>query len=714
MTWQKWARFLVAAIGITAAVVVYATMGERVRPAAATPPVRIDPKAIIESSGNVVQQVRGTKQDYLIEAERQLTYEGGATKLVGVKITVRNRGGRDYVVMGHEAQAGENQRELQLGGGVQLKASDGFTVRTDAATFNQDTGLMLASGAVTFERDRMNGSGTGMSYDKNADVLSLADQSHVSLRDEQGRVTMEFTSGKSTFDRVAHTLALEGKVHAIREDQVIDAAQTLARLTVDEQHISDIELRGDSRVVGGGTGVDSMSARDMNLHYAADGESLEHAQLIGDGAIALTGTNGSAGRQFFGDTLDIMLAPDGMLTKVVGRDNVRLDLPASADAPARSIKARAIDADGASGQGLTSAKFMDEVEYREEGTSSSAARIARSRTLTVALMNDVIGNALFGGAVRFEEQGLQAASGEARYDPSNGSLRLVGAENGVLPRVSDERVTIDATTIDVALEGRIMRATGAVRTLLRASASTASDSTRLPGLMKQDQPANVNADALDYRGSGQAIYSGNATMWQGETAVRADTLTIDQGKGDFVASGNARSTIALDTGNSVAHADEIKYSDAAHTIIYTSSRAAPATAKAATGKSAATATPPPPAQLSGPQGDLRAERIELLLAAQGGHLDRLEAYTNVSLKLDTRSAAGERLTYFADEERYVMSGAGTKSVKVVEACRETTGRTLTFFKSTDRIIVDGNEQQRTQTRNGVSPACAAGPSTRAR
>jgi LPS export ABC transporter protein LptC/lipopolysaccharide transport protein LptA len=714
MTWQKWARFLVAAIGITAAVVVYATMGERVRPAAATPPVRIDPKAIIESSGNVVQQVRGTKQDYLIEAERQLTYEGGATKLVGVKITVRNRGGRDYVVMGHEAQAGENQRELQLGGGVQLKASDGFTVRTDAATFNQDTGLMLASGAVTFERDRMNGSGTGMSYDKNADVLSLADQSHVSLRDEQGRVTMEFTSGKSTFDRVAHTLALEGNVHAIREDQVIDAAQTLARLTVDEQHISDIELRGDSRVVGGGTGVDSMSARDMNLHYAADGESLEHAQLIGDGAIALTGTNGSAGRQFFGDTLDIMLAPDGMLTKVVGRDNVRLDLPASADAPARSIKARAIDADGASGQGLTSAKFMDEVEYREEGTSSSAARIARSRTLTVALMNDAIGNALFGGAVRFEEQGLQAASGEARYDPSNGSLRLVGAENGVLPRVSDERVTIDATTIDVALEGRIMRATGAVRTLLRASASTASASTRLPRLMKQDQPANVNADALDYRGSGQAIYSGNATMWQGETAVRADTLTIDQGKGDFVASGNARSTIALDTGNSVAHADEIKYSDAAHTIIYTSSRAAPVTAKAATGKSAATATPPPPAQLSGPQGDLRAERIELLLAAQGGHLDRLEAYTNVSLKLDTRSAAGERLTYFADEERYVMSGAGTKSVKVVEACRETTGRTLTFFKSTDRIIVDGNEQQRTQTRNGVSPACAAGASTRAR
>ena len=72
MKWQKWARLLVAIIGIAAAVVVYATMGERAKLIPATAPARIDPKAVIESSGNIVQQVRGTKQDYLIEAERQL------------------------------------------------------------------------------------------------------------------------------------------------------------------------------------------------------------------------------------------------------------------------------------------------------------------------------------------------------------------------------------------------------------------------------------------------------------------------------------------------------------------------------------------------------------------------------------------------------------------------------------------------------------------
>jgi len=698
MRWQRQGRFAAAIVGIASAVVLYATMGERVKQTVAPPPQRIDPKAIIESSGNVLQQVRGTRQDYIIEAERQLTYQGGATKFVGIRITVRNRGGRDYVVTGHEAQAGENQKELLLAGGVKLAANDGFVVQTDTATFNQDSGLMTAPGPVTFERDRMNGSGVGMSYDKNSDVLTLADQSHVTLRDEHGNPAMEFVSGKSTFDRMQHTLALEGNVHALRGEQVIDAMQGLAHLTEDEQHITDIELRGDSRVVGGGSGVDSMSARDMDLHYSQDGQTLEHAALLGGGAVAMTGQNGSPGRQFIGDTLDIMLAADGSLTKATGRDNVRLDLPGSPDSPARRIRARTLDADGAPGKGLTAATFTDNVEYREEGGKSAPARVARSRALTVALTDDAVSNAIFTGAVKFEEQGLQAAAGDARYDPMKGSLRLTGVEGGASPRVSDDQVTIDATAIDVALQGRTMKATGGVKTTLRARPQDGG--TKLPSLLKQDQPANVNGDALDYQGaSGKAIYTGTATLWQGETAIRAGLITIDQGKGDLVATGNATSSIALDTGASIGHAAEIRYADAAHIITY-------AAAKNALGLFAIQA------QLSGSQGDLHADRIEVVLAEKGGHLDRLEAYTNVSLKLEMRTATGERLTYFADDERYVMSGAGAKPVRVLETCKETTGKTLTFFKSTDRIIVDGNEEIRTQTKNGVSPACTATPRSR--
>jgi lipopolysaccharide transport protein LptA len=267
-------------------------------------------------------------------------------------------------------------------------------------------------------------------------------------------------------------------------------------------------------------------------------------------------------------------------------------------------------------------------------------------------------------------------------------------------------VTIDGNAIEVGLQGRLMKATGGVRTTLRARAAAGrggiggGDATKLPSLFKQDQPANVNADALDYQGaSGKAIYTGNATLWQGETTMRADLITIDQTTGDLVATGNARSSIALDTGASIARSAEIRYADTAHTITYGSVKNALGVVQVQ-------------AQLGGPQGDLRADRIEVLLAEQGGHVNRLEAYTNVSLKLDARTATGDRLTYFAEDERYLMSGAGAKPVKVIEMCRETTGKTLTFFKSADRIIVDGNEEIRTQSKNGVSPACTATPRSR--
>ena len=40
-------------------------------------------------------------------------------------------------------------------------------------------------------------------------------------------------------------------------------------------------------------------------------------------------------------------------------------------------------------------------------------------------------------------------------------------------------------------------------------------------------------------------------------------------------------------------------------------------------------------------------------------------------------------------------------------CKETSGKTLTFWKGTDRVKVDGNNEVRTQTKGGGK--CAAPP-----
>jgi hypothetical protein len=137
-----------------------------------------------------------------------------------------------------------------------------------------------------------------------------------------------------------------------------------------------------------------------------------------------------------------------------------------------------------------------------------------------------------------------------------------------------------------------------------------------------------------------------------------------------VATGSAKSTLELDTGLSSGSGNEIRYDDQKRLgdlqrrTASTDNREGAGSAGARSGapSDARRAVPVRDAQLSGPQGDLRGERIEIALAKEGNKVERLEGYTGVTLKLDKRTAVGSRLTYYASEERYVMSAAGTTRV----------------------------------------------------
>ena len=106
MRWQKRARFGVAVFGIVSAGVVYSAIGERRTAAPLAAVQRLDPKALLESTKGLLKQVRGDKEDYSVTFDRQLTYENGLSKLVGVCISVKQRDGRDFEVHANEADAG--------------------------------------------------------------------------------------------------------------------------------------------------------------------------------------------------------------------------------------------------------------------------------------------------------------------------------------------------------------------------------------------------------------------------------------------------------------------------------------------------------------------------------------------------------------------------------------------------------------------------------
>jgi lipopolysaccharide transport protein LptA len=302
--------------------------------------------------------------------------------------------------------------------------------------------------------------------------------------------------------------------------------------------------------------------------------------------------------------------------------------------------------------------------------------------------------ARFSRRVRFVDGDMTSDAAEARYNPQKGVLELTGSEPANLrPRVVNDRLTIDATRIDVTLSGPHLNATGAVKSVVQPPrAREKGSSARLPSMLRQDRPVNVTADALAYDGSTRkATYKGNAQLWQEETSLKAGTITLDDMTGDLSASGTVTTVTTRNSVDAkkkaervrtIATAAEFRYEEAARRATYSGD-----------------------AHMNSTDGDITSPRIELYLKAgstgAGGaddDLERAEAYDGVTLRDQNRTTTGNRLTYTTKDQRYEVTGA---PVKVVDECRrETIGRTLIYLKSTGTITIDGNEQTRTQTKGG--------------
>ncbi len=737
LSWQRWLRFGLGLFVVAFAIMLAVSLRHPSRRSAPPPnEAKLDAKAVVQGTKGRLVLSKGSELDVVVDYEQLLTYSDGSSKLTGVNAKLPQRENRDFTVKAREGRVGNNQENIEVEGAVELAASDGLVVHAERATYAKSEAMVRAPGPVTFSQGRMSGSATGMTYDQRGDVLTLLERAIIHIAaDEQGQGATDIASNVATFARRDKFVHFEKSVTIVRAGQTTTTNDAVAYLTEDGKHVRLFALRGSSRVAGEGTSAGSlktMAARDIDLAYGPDGQTLQHAVLTAGGVIELTGDTPSTVRRIAGEAIDLTLGPDG--TTVIGliaRDRVQLDLPAENGTPARVIRSATLQGSGEPGKGLTGAVFSGgagQVEFREAPPAPAAPRVARSATMELAMQGGFgsIESARFGGGVRFEEGDMAAVARDALYVLAKGTLNLSGndVKTSRPPQVVDEEATIEARKIDIGLEGRKIVAVEAVKSDLRpkkpapagkappAGAKPAAagrncgaaglppcpaqpGQTRLPAILKQDQPVSATSDRLDYDGgASHAVYTGHAQLWQGDTTIKGDRIVLDDEKGDLSASGNVVTNMMLvqvndktktkDQVHSTASAKDLVYTDEIRRATYTGN-----------------------AHLNGPQGDLSADKIELYLKESGNEVDRLEAYTGVNLKTpEGRKATGARLTYLSADERYTMTGP---AVKIEEECRETTGKTLTFFRSADRIIVDGNEQKRTETK-GVG-ACGSAPRT---
>jgi LPS export ABC transporter protein LptC len=690
-----------AVVAAWVCVAVGLTLKRRGQTESVTPLVRTDPRAVVESTGGTSMRFKSGHEDVRVEYQRQLTYEDGTTKLMGVKVSTDDRGdGRSFVVTGKEGDVAKGESVVNLTGDVQLVEKDGFTARTVRASYNNTDGVVRAPGPIDFFHGKLSGSGHGMTYDKNTDTLTILDKAVVHMAaDPKGIGGSEVTAGSATFARREQIVRFDRMVRIVREGQVITADTGIAHLTANEERVESLELHGNARIAGATASAGALKGlggQHVTLTYAADGQALQHAVIGGDASIEIAGEAGTAARQISAGTIDVTLAADGSTpTALTGRDAVQLTLPAEAGGIARTIKAASLDADGEPGRGLTKARFAGNVDYREK--SATVDRDARSARLEVGLKAgfSAFDQAAFSGGVRFADPKFFGTSAAAKYVVEAGALDMTGNEPAIpVPHVSTDQLTVDATRIEVVLGGPTMHATGNVKSVVdppkksdKSAGQTASE-TKIPSMLKQDQPVKVTAASLRYDGTtSKATYEGMAQLWQGDTSIKGDVVGIDSRTGDLWASGSVVTTMVLDQVDkdkkkervrNMGASKEFKYEDALHLATYTGD-----------------------VHLNGPSGDIIAEKFEGYLKPSGDELERAEAYdtkNSLTLREQGRKTTGTHLTYTSADEIYVVTGL---PVAIVDQCgRETKGRTLTFHKATDTIQVDGNDRARTQTKGG--------------
>ncbi|MDP2317858.1 MAG: LPS export ABC transporter periplasmic protein LptC [Acidobacteriota bacterium] len=689
-SWQKRAQLVLAVVAIGVIGVVGYTL--RPRQARVAPPQieRLDPKATIETRGGDVIQLKGSRQDARIEFESQVTYDTGETKLVGVKVTVDNRAGRSYTITGQEARVGKDQASYDLKGDVKLETTDGLTAFAETATYSDTEKIVKAPGPVRFTRGRMSGKGIGFTFDEQRNTLWLLDQAVIHVAPSSDSGAMDVTAGAFGFARTDRYMRFERNMRMDRGGQIIEATEAMVHLFADRDEPDLIELRGNARV-GGGTGMgalQSMSSRDMNLDYGDDGRTLQQATLSGQSQVQLAGSGGAAGQRLSGEFLDVALAPDGSVKQLSSRQSVSVTLPATRETSARTIRANVLTATGGA-QGLSLMKFGEGVNYSEAASKTQGARLARAQSLDAQL--DPAGGALqeatFTGAFHFTDGPLTATSNQARYQIQAGTLALSGKQGDADPQIKTEALTIGAETIDVTLNPRKMVAAGKVRSVLLTPGKPVGGATagKRPGLLGDKEPVQIIAESLTYdEALRRGEYKGQASLLQGPTLIKADTLIIDEIEGNLTAAGKVMTTLALVRKDAEAGVPSPPTIGRGGSFTYTDQ------ARRAAYQTAAT--------LDGESGNLRAEKIEIVLAAGENSLERLDASEQVTAIVDKRTVTGARLSYVPAEEKYVVTGA---PVTMIDAeCQEMSGKTLTFFRASDKVQLDGNDEVRSQTKGG--------------
>lgn len=705
MRWQSVVRVVLALAFVGVGALVYLQL--KARPAA--PPQSTS--APLSNPQAVSQRESGTFQHfdeagalvYTIAFERHETFADNRNVFEKATTTFVRNGVRHSIVsdraemIGRAGPTGNQPERIVFPSGVRMSAEGGVEVQADgeATYFNVEQKVVIP-GPMRFTRGRLSGSGVGADLYMDRSVLWINDQAALSVAPEvKGGTPIEASAKRIGLAEADHYMVLEENAVMTHQSQRLSAQNARVAFAPVGDVVQFIELRGRSAVRSTDPRSErpALSAENINLAFTPDSGLLSNAALVQDARVTMRDAAGET--RISGSDIEMFLAPDGeTLTRLVATAPVEVLLPRQGDQPAKSIRANHLLAEGDDAGGLNRALFSEAVDYRETRPAGrgqpAAVRTATAGTLALGLKGDLgqVESATFRQNFKVKDGDLTATAQEAQYDSSGEVLKLRSNQQGPRPKVTDPQFDVEANEIDADLRNDAFDARGAGQARVESfvTPSRPQDKARTDvGLFEPGKAVTGTSERLRYsRATGLAQYEGAVYLRQGDSALRADKVDLDDKKSDLRASGSVRSTLALDpatgktagtsktpaaSGPTRIAANALTYTDSTRVAVYTGS----AVLDSASGE-----------RLQGEQVTLTLEPSERKLktavatAAPNGEV-------RVTL-LEGRQSAGQRLTYTAATDEYVVSGAPAVFVvpatdRGVGECNIGSGTTLTFGRT---------------------------------
>jgi lipopolysaccharide export system protein LptA len=290
---------------------------------------------------------------------------------------------------------------------------------------------------------------------------------------------------------------------------------------------------------------------------------------------------------------------------------------------------------------------------------------------------------------KYQEGDRQAKADRAVLEQLKDQITLTGSA-----RVWDPTGSTAANTIVMAQTSGDVQADGNVT------------STRLPDkkkgpqqapqqngtMLASDEPLQAKAARMTTKDDNTQIrYEGNALMWQGANRIQADRIDIDKTNGVLQAHGNV-TTQLLDKAETqkqkkgsvftIVKSPDMVFRDKEHLAHYTGGVVLTRGSMVMNSK------------------ELRAFLKEDEKGGGGSSLDH--AFADGSVKIvdttaaRTRTGTSEHAEYYVADAKVILNGGEPTLVDSVKGT--TRGRQLTYFSESDKLIVEGGDDQPVKSR----------------